>query len=59
MHVVLVHAGDVIKDVFLLGEHAPQPVLDDDRELVGVGRIVGDAVRHGGRGNQAVAVLVL
>jgi hypothetical protein len=34
VRVVLVHDGDVVEDVLLLGEHAPQAVLDDRRDLV-------------------------
>jgi hypothetical protein len=36
-----------------------QAVLDDHRELVGEGRVVGDAVGDGGGQQMAVAVLVL
>ncbi len=43
----------------MLDVHALQAVVDDDGELVGVGRIVGTAVRHRGRDELAVAVLVL
>ena len=43
----------------LLDVHPPQAVVDDHGELVGVGRIVGDAVRHRGGHQLAVAVLVL
>src|SRR5215218_1555566 len=57
--VVLVHQGDVVEDVLLLGEHSAQPVLDDDRHLVGVGRVVGDAVGDHRGEDVAVAVLVL
>src|SRR5579864_8256187 len=57
--VVLVHQRDVVEDVFLLGEHAPQPVVDDHGQLVGIGRVVGHAVRHRRRDQLAVAVLML
>ena len=59
MNVVLVHAGDVIEDAFLFRVHASQAVLDDDRELVGESRIVGDTVRNRARGEMTVTVLVL
>src|SRR5262245_26850859 len=59
MLVVLVHQGDVIEDILLVGHHAPQAVVDDDRDLVTVGRIVRDAVRdHRGK-DMGVPVLVL
>ena len=57
--VVLVHHGDVVEDVFLLGEHAAHAVLNDDRDFVLEGRVVGNAVRHQLRQDQAVAVFVL
>src|SRR5688572_5129852 len=59
MLVVLVHQGDVIEDILLIGDHAAQPVLDDHRDLVAVARIVGDAVRHYRGQEMRVAVLVL
>ena len=55
--VVLVHQREVVEDVLLLGQHAPQALLDDHRDLVAVGRVVGDAV--GDRRGQQVAVAVL
>src|SRR5690606_22250530 len=36
VHVVLVHARDVVEDVLLLGAHPPHPVLHDHGELVRV-----------------------
>ena len=56
--VVLVLRRQIIEDVFLLLEHASQSVLDDDGDLIGEGRIVGDAVRHGAGDDVAVAVLM-
>src|SRR5450755_3538510 len=46
--VVLVHAGDVIENALLLDEHAAQPIVNDHRKLIRVGRIIGDAVGHRG-----------
>src|SRR5690606_31395861 len=57
--IVLVHDGDVIEHVLVIHVHAPHAVLDDHRELVGVGRVVGNAVRNGAGEDVAVAVLVL
>ena len=59
MGVVLVHHGDVIEHVFLFLIHPPQAVLDDDRNFVGEGRVIGHAVRNGRRQNVAVAVFML
>src|SRR5215211_7092417 len=57
--VVLVHQGDVVVDVLLLGVHAPQAVLDDHRHLIGPSRVVGHDVGDGGGEHVAVPVLVL
>src|SRR5215216_2233473 len=57
--VVLVHHGQVVEDVLLVGVHPPQAVLDDDGQLVGEGRVVGDAVGDHRGHDVAVAVLVL
>src|SRR6266704_1474954 len=57
--VVLVHDGQVVVHVLLLGVHAPQPVVDDDGHLVGVRRVVRHAVRDRRRDQVAVPVLVL
>lgn len=57
--IVLVHQGDVIVDVFLLGEHAAQAVLHDDRDLVGVRWVVAYAIWNEGRGNLTTPVFVL
>ena len=59
LNVVLVHHRDVIEDALVVREHALHAVVDDHGELVRIGRVVGDAVRHRGRVQQAVAVLVL
>ena len=59
VRVVLVHQRDVVVDVVLILEHTPQPILDDDRDLIGKRRIVGDAVGDGGGEQVAVAILVL
>ena len=59
MFVVLVHQGDVEEDVFLLAHHPPQSFLEDDGDLVGKRRIVGDAVRDHRRHQMRVAVRVL
>src|SRR5574343_449266 len=59
MLVVLVHHGDVVEDVFLLLVHPAHAVLDDDRDFVLEGRVIGDAVGHQVGQDQAVAVLVL
>ncbi len=59
MLVVLVEQRDVVVDVFLLAEHPPHAVLHDCRDLVRVGRIVGDAVRHRRGEEVRVPVLVL
>ena len=59
MLIVLVHHRQVVEDVLLLGVHPAQAVLHDHRDLVGEGRVVGDAVRDGRRQHVRVAVLVL
>src|SRR5882762_1443475 len=59
VRVILVEQSDVEEDVLLLLDHAAQAVLDDYRDFVGEGRVVGNAVRDGRRQNVAVAVLVL
>ena len=57
--VVLVHHGDVVEDVLLFLKHPAQAVMDDHRQFVVEGRVVGDAVRDHRRLHVAVAVLVL
>ena len=59
VHIVLVHRRDVVENVFLLADHAPQPVLDDDGQLIGIGWVVGHTVRNRRCVNEAVAILVL
>ena len=59
MRVVLVHQGDVVIDIFLLGEHAAQAVRNDDGEFVSVGWIVAAAVRDERGCDLTAAVLVL
>src|SRR5882672_972518 len=57
--VILVHYRDVVEHVLLLGDHAAQAVLDDDRNLVAESGIVGNAVWHDRGEYVAVPVLVL
>src|SRR5690606_18990017 len=57
--VVLVHHGDVEVDVLLPADHALEAVVEDHRQLVSEGRVVGDAVGYLARQDVAVAVLVL
>ncbi|MNK80552.1 hypothetical protein D3C87_1002730 [compost metagenome] len=57
--VVLVHEGDVVVHVLLLGIHAAHAVAHDGHHLVGKGRVVRDAVRNGPGQDVAVAVFVL
>ena len=57
--VVLVVQGEVVEDGFLVLIHPPDAVLHDDGDLVGVGRIVGDAVGNRAGVQDAMAVLVL
>ena len=45
MALVLVHQRDVIENASPFLIHAADAVPDDDREFVGVGRIIGDQVR--------------
>ena len=59
MHVVFVHAGDVIENIFAVADHAAHAVLDNDSEFVGICRVVRHAIGHRGRQYQAVSVLVL
>ena len=59
MSVVLVHQREVVEDILLLGDHPPQALLDDHGDLVAVGRVVGEAVRHDREEHVAVTVLVL
>src|SRR5690606_6210829 len=57
--IVLVHDGDVVEHVLVIHVHAPHAVLDDHRELVGVCRIIGNAIGNGAGEDVAVPVLVL
>ena len=57
--VVLVHHGDVIEHVFLFLIHPPHAVLDDHRDFIGEGRVVGDAIGNGRSEDVAVTVLML
>src|SRR5262245_10008567 len=59
MGIILVHQGDVVVDILPILEHAPKPVLDDHCDLVGEGRIIGDAVGDGRSEQVAVTVFVL
>src|SRR5699024_4298337 len=56
MHIVLVHHGDVVENILLLGEHATHAVLDDDHHFITEGGVV--ATRRGNDGIQNVAVPV-
>src|SRR5690606_10951851 len=58
VRVVLVHHGDVVEDALALLVHPPQAVLDDHRQLVSEGGIVGNAVRNHRGEHVAVTVLV-
>ena len=58
--IVLVQGGDVVEDVLrLLTVHAAQAVLYDHRHFIGVGRVIGDAVRDGAGQDVAVTIFVL
>ena len=57
--VLLVHDGQVVEDALLIDVHPADAVLDDDGDLVGERRVVGDDVRHRIGEQMAVAVLVL
>ena len=59
LRVGLVHDGDVVELVDLGFDHAAHAVVDDDREFVGVGGVVGAAVRRQGRHRVTGAVLML
>ena len=59
MGVILVQGRDVVIDVVLIDEHAFQARVDDHREFVGVGRVVGHAIGDGRGEDMAVPVLVL
>ena len=57
--IVFVVHGDVVEAVFALLVHAAESVLQDDSELIDIGRVVADAGGDGAREDVAVAVLVL
>src|SRR5690606_37960045 len=57
--VVLVADREVVEDVLLLLVHAPEAVVDDDRQLVREGGVVGQEVGDGQGEHVRVAVLVL
>src|SRR5690606_4985202 len=59
LRIVLVHHGDVVEHVLLIGNHTAQAVLHDDRDFVCEGRIVRHAVRNGGCHDVAVTIFVL
>ncbi len=48
VRVVLVEQGDVVVDVLLIDVHPAHAVVHDDRQFVGIRRVVGNAARHGG-----------
>ena len=59
MRIILVQRRDVIEDILILAVHAAQPILNDDGEFIGIGRVIANAVRNGCRDQVAVAILVL
>jgi hypothetical protein len=59
LRVVLVEDRQVIEDVFLCGQHAAQPILNEDGHLIGVRGVVGATVRNRRGDHVAVAILVL
>ena len=59
MHIVLIHRGDVIEAVLTLLEHATHPVLNNYRQLIGIGRVVANAVGHCCSNQVAVPILML
>src|SRR5690606_19416436 len=59
MSVIFVHHRDVVEDVFLILDHAPQAILNDHGQLVRVCGIVGNAVGNERRHDMAMAVAVL
>ena len=56
--VVFVHQGDVVEHIFLIDIMRRMP-LQNHRQLVGVGRVVADAVGDQAGLDMAVAVFVL
>lgn len=59
MGVVLVHQGDVVEHVFIIGIHTAQTVLYDDGDFVLESRVIRYAVRNQVGLDVAVAVFVL
>ncbi len=59
MRVVLVHQREVIEGIFLIGKHPLEAVLNDDGELVTVGRIEAAAVGNERRRDLTLPVFVL
>ena len=59
VRVVFIHDGDVVIDMLHLLVHALQAVVHDDGQLIAEGRVIGNAVRDGGRHQVTVAILVL
>ena len=57
--VVIVIERDVVEEIFLLLIHPPDAVLDDDRNLIRVSRIVRGERGNGARQQEAVAILML
>ena len=57
--VVLVHGGDVVEAVLTLLEHAAHAVLNNDRQLIGVSRVITDAIGHRCRHQVTVSILML
>ena len=57
--VVLVHHGQVVENVLLLFEHSAHALLNDDGDLVRIGRVVRATVRDCRGKKVAVTVLVL
>ena len=59
LHVVFVHHRDVVEDIVLFFVHLLHAVVQDDRQFIGKGRIVGPAVRDESGLQMAMAVLML
>ena len=59
MHIVLVHCGDVVEAVLPLFEHTPHAVLNNDRQLIGISRVVAQAIGNSCRDQVAVTILML
>ncbi|MOA07392.1 hypothetical protein D3C78_1270840 [compost metagenome] len=59
MGIVFVEQGDVVINVLVVDIHSPHAVLDDHRQFIGIGRVVGHAAGDGGGQHMAVAVVML